>query len=65
MKLKDIDPIPPKEYHRIIREFNDTAMHYPKDKCIHQLIEDQANDTPDKIAVVAYDETLTIHRFIF
>jgi|GEM_PF-2866341 len=34
MKLKDIDPIPPKEYHRIINEFNDTAFGYPKDKCM-------------------------------
>ena len=59
MKLKDINPIPPKEYHRILKEFNDTAVDYPRDKCVHQIFEGQAEKTPDKVAVIACDKTLT------
>lgn len=39
--------------------FNDTTADYPKDKCVHELFEEQAGNTPDHIAVVACDKTLT------
>lgn len=40
-------------------EFNDTKADYPKDKCVHQLFEEQVLKTPDKTAVIACDKTLT------
>ena len=36
---------------RFLIEWNDTAADYPKDKCIHQLFEEQVERTPDAIAV--------------
>ena len=39
------------ERHRILVEWNKTEAPYPADKCIHQLIEAQAERTPDAIAV--------------
>lgn len=39
--------------------FNKTEVNYPKDKCIHQLFEEQVARTPDKIAVVFEDQQLT------
>jgi non-ribosomal peptide synthetase component F len=47
------------EYRQVIHDFNDTAIDYPKDKCIHQLFEEQAARTPDATALIACDETLT------
>ncbi|MBO7319953.1 MAG: amino acid adenylation domain-containing protein, partial [Clostridia bacterium] len=44
---------------KLLEIFNDTAADYPKDKCIHELFEEQAEKTPDKTAVVAVDKTLT------
>ena len=34
-------------------------MDYPKDKCIHELFEDQVNQTPDAIAVADKNEQIT------
>ena len=39
------------ERHQLLVEWNDTAAHYPKDKCIHQLFEAQVERTPDAIAL--------------
>ena len=44
---------------KLLDGFNDTAMDYPKDKCVHQLFEEQVKRTPDKVAVIAQDKTLT------
>ncbi len=45
-----------------IQAVNDTAAEYPKDKCIHQLFERQAQKTPDATAVVFEDQTLTYRQ---
>ncbi|MBO7319604.1 MAG: amino acid adenylation domain-containing protein, partial [Clostridia bacterium] len=47
------------EEQKLLHIFNNTAADYPKDKCIHELFEEQAEKTPDKVAVVATDKTLT------
>jgi len=38
---------------------NDTCTEYPKDKCIHELFEEQAARTPDAVAVAYAGERLT------
>ena len=40
-------------------EWNDTAADYPKDKCIHELFEEQVEKTPDAIAVEFDGQQLT------
>ncbi|MGK7878447.1 MAG: amino acid adenylation domain-containing protein [Xenococcaceae cyanobacterium] len=47
------------ELHKILVEWNDTQVDYPKDKCIHQLFEAQGERTPEAIAVVFKDKQLT------
>ena len=59
MQIKDISPIQINEQIKIIKDFNDTTVEYPKDKCVHQLFEEQVERTPDKTAIVACDKTLT------
>jgi amino acid adenylation domain-containing protein len=44
---------------RLLVEWNDTQTDYPKDKCIHQLFEEQAERTPGAIAVVFDNQQLT------
>lgn len=58
-KLYELEILIPEERQKLLYDFNDTAMNYPKDKCIHQLFEEQAERTPGKTAVVACDKTLT------
>ncbi|HLP61975.1 MAG TPA: amino acid adenylation domain-containing protein, partial [Candidatus Deferrimicrobium sp.] len=55
IKLKDIEMISDDEKKKLIYEFNDTAIAYPWDKTIHQLFAEQAERTPDHLALVGAD----------
>src|SRR6185503_10005959 len=47
------------ERHQILVEWNDTAADYPKDKCIHHLLEEQVERTPDAIALEFEEQRVT------
>ncbi|MBL4601287.1 MAG: amino acid adenylation domain-containing protein, partial [Emcibacteraceae bacterium] len=47
------------EEHQLLVEFNDTAVAYPSDQCIHVLFEAQVEKSPDAVAVVYEDDELT------
>jgi len=47
------------EHHRLVVEWNDTAVDYPKDSCIHELFEAQAERALDAVAVVFENQWLT------
>jgi len=47
------------ERHQLLVEWNQTAVEYPKDKCIHQLFEAQVEQTPNATAVIFGDQHLT------
>jgi len=42
-----------------LAQWNDTTIAYPHDRCIHQLIEAKVETSPDAIAVVFEDQSLT------
>lgn len=58
-KITTINILSEKEKNVLLYDFNDTKADYPKDKCIHQLFEEEVLKTPDKTAVIACDRTLT------
>ena len=45
--------------HQLLKEWNDPQTDDPYHKCIHQLVEEQAQQTPDAIAVVCGNQQLT------
>ena len=47
------------EQKQLLIEWNNTQVDYPVDKCIHQLFEEQVERTPDAVAVVFENESLT------
>lgn len=57
--LWELQILTQKERHQLLIEWNDTATDYPRDKCIHQLFEEQVARTPDALAVVFEDRQLT------
>ena len=59
ISLNNIEIVTPEEKHKILYEFNNTAVDYPKDKTVIQLFEEQVEKTPDNIAVVFEDQKLT------
>ncbi|NER45916.1 MAG: amino acid adenylation domain-containing protein, partial [Symploca sp. SIO1A3] len=48
-----------RERRQLLVEWNDTAVDYPQDQCIHQLFEAQVEKTPDAVAVVFESQQLT------
>jgi amino acid adenylation domain-containing protein len=50
-KISELPILTEEEKHKILIEWNDTKADYPKDKCIHQLFEEQAEKTPEQIAI--------------
>lgn len=54
-----IDVMPEEERRKLLIEWNATDAAYPRDKCIHHLIEAQVARTPDAVAVVHDGRTLT------
>ncbi|MBI3875438.1 MAG: amino acid adenylation domain-containing protein [Verrucomicrobia bacterium] len=47
------------ERRRILVEWNNTHADFPRDKCVHQLFEEQVERTPDAVAAVFNSESLT------
>ena len=47
------------ERHRLLVEWNQTDMDYPREQCVHHLVEAQAERTPDAVAVIFEGKRLT------
>ena len=47
---------------QILIDFNQTQKNYPKNKCVHQLFEEQAERNPDSIAVVFENQKITYRQ---
>lgn len=58
-KIEVIDIMPEQEKNKILGEFNDTAIPYPKDKTVIDLFEEQVKLNPNKIALTLDKEQLT------
>jgi len=51
------------ERKRILVEWNQTACDYPRDKCLHELVEAQAQQAPERAAVICGDCQLSYGEF--
>ncbi|HLP44973.1 MAG TPA: condensation domain-containing protein, partial [Candidatus Kapabacteria bacterium] len=51
-KISEIDIVTAEEKKKILFDFNENEIGYPKDNTIHQLFEEQVERTPDGTAVV-------------
>lgn len=57
--ISEINILPSDEYQQVIYGFNDTAVDYPRDKCVQELFSEQAAKNPDKIALISEDKKFT------
>ena len=58
-RVSDLPLLTVAERQRLLRDWNDTAVAYPQDGCVHQLFEDQAEKTPGAIALIFQAQRLT------
>lgn len=57
--VKEIDIVSEDEKEKLIYGFNDTDTIYPNSKMLHELFEEQVERTPDNIALVFENKSLT------
>lgn len=57
--LEKLSPIPPSERELLLGTWQQTQFGYERDQCVHRLFEAQVAKTPDKIALVFGDESLS------
>ncbi|KAA6473647.1 non-ribosomal peptide synthetase [Bacillus swezeyi] len=60
--VQELDMLAADERSLLIETFNDTLAEYQKEKTIHQLFEEQAERTPEQVAIVFEDKKLTYRQ---
>lgn len=50
------------EYQKVMFDFNDTAVEYPKEKCVHELFLEQVKQHPQKTALVFEEREFTYRQ---
>jgi amino acid adenylation domain-containing protein len=58
-RLSDLPILTEAERQQLLVDWNDSKRDYPKDKCIHELIEEQVERSPDAVAIVFEEKQLT------
>ncbi|MCQ2515227.1 MAG: AMP-binding protein, partial [Ruminococcus sp.] len=58
-KISDIKMITEDDKNCIINKFNNTFLDYPKNKTVVEMFEEQVTRTPDNIAVIFEEESIT------
>ncbi len=61
-RLSQLPMMSGKSGKQIIVEWNRTAAEYPRDRCIHEIFEQQVEQRPDALAVVYEGEHLTYYE---
>ncbi|TRW90815.1 non-ribosomal peptide synthetase/type I polyketide synthase [Candidatus Methylobacter oryzae] len=57
--IADIDVLTAGEREKILVDFNRTRVPYPADQCVHEFFEAQAEKTPDAVALVFGEQSLS------
>ncbi|MEA2175366.1 MAG: hypothetical protein QOD00_2958, partial [Blastocatellia bacterium] len=61
-RLSDITLLTAEEQRRLLEEWNDTTVDYPRGTCLHELFEQQAERSPDSIALIFENQHLTYQQ---
>ncbi len=62
MGIFQLSMLSDEERYQLLSLWNETHTDYPSDKCIHQLFEEQVVKTPDAIAVIDGEKSLTYEQ---
>ena len=61
-RVSDVQILTDAERKQMLVDWNNTSSGYPRDRCVHQLFEQQVEQIPDAVAVVCEDEQLTYRQ---
>jgi non-ribosomal peptide synthetase component F/thioesterase domain-containing protein len=51
VRIDDLPILTPMEHQQLVLDWNETRLEIPRDRCVHELFEEQAQRTPDALAV--------------
>lgn len=57
--ISSLEVLPEKERKQLLYEWNATGMEYPREKCVQELFEEQVQKTPEAVAVVSEEESVS------
>jgi amino acid adenylation domain-containing protein len=57
--ISDLGLLSDEERTQVVLGWNETADHYPEDRCVHSLFEEQTERTPEAVAVVSDEGCLS------
>jgi amino acid adenylation domain-containing protein len=57
--VRELAVLPEAERRQVLYDWNTTETEYPKEQCVHQLFEAQAHRTPDAVALVFEEQSLS------
>jgi amino acid adenylation domain-containing protein len=60
--LSELSLLTEEEKQQVLYQWNNNQAEYPVDRCIHTLFEEQVNQTPDAVAAVFKDCSLTYRQ---
>jgi amino acid adenylation domain-containing protein len=60
--IADLPLVTPGERQQLLVEWNDTHTDYPRNACIHELFEAQVERTPEAVAIVFGNQSLTYRQ---
>jgi natural product biosynthesis luciferase-like monooxygenase protein len=58
-RMVELPLVSERQRQTLVGEWNATSRNYARDRCVHELFEAQADRTPDAVAVVFRDRSLT------
>jgi aspartate racemase len=61
-RISDVQVLTDAERQQMLIDWNDTSSKYPRDRCVHQLFEQQVEQSPDAVAVIYGDQKLTYRQ---
>ena len=64
-RLSELQLLPDRERLQLVVDWNETSRDYPRDKCLHELFEEQVERTPDGVAVVFGSEQVSYRELNF
>jgi amino acid adenylation domain-containing protein len=59
VRVSELPMLSERERRQILEEWNATEREYPRDRCIHELFEEQVKRSPGRVALVCGEERLT------
>jgi amino acid adenylation domain-containing protein len=59
LRVEDVSLLKEAERELVLVDFNQAATAYPQNRCVYQLVEEQARQRPDAIALTFQGQTLT------